>query len=126
MRSRTAFFPDGSTGAGLLVLRFSVAISTLALTAKASSEPNILQCLGISAAIGLCTGFYTRALAGMSVLATLIGVVAAIVPMEMAVLHVLSGFSRALTGPGAFSADARLFGRRTITLPDRDDSNTIE
>jgi putative oxidoreductase len=126
MRSRAAFFPGGLTGAGLLVLRFSIAISAIALAAKSFSQPQILQCLGIVAAVGLCAGFQTRALAGLSLLASLLGVITAVVPVEMGLLHAIFAVSLMLTGPGAFSADARLFGRRTITLPDRDDSHTIE
>lgn len=126
MRSGAAFFPDGLTGAGLFVLRLSVAASTLALTARSSSDPHILQCLGIAAAAGLCAGFQTRALAGLSLLASLLGMITVLVPVDMALLHAVSAAALTLTGPGAFSADARLFGRRTITLRGRDESHTIE
>ena len=37
----------------------------------------------------------------------------------IALLTGLSNVALALLGPGAFSLDARLFGRRTLRLPDR-------
>jgi hypothetical protein len=126
MRPGTSLFPGGFTGAGLLVLRFSVAFSVLALAARASFQPFILQCLATLAAVGLCAGFSTRALAVLSALASLLGSIAQVVSVEIALVHASFSVSLILAGPGAFSADARLFGRRTITLLDRDGSNTIE
>ncbi len=123
MRSGTAFFPDGIIGAGLLLLRFSVASSILLLTASVSQVSYVPQMLGVAAAAALCAGLQTRVVAGLALLAPLVCLVVKPTPVGPIALHALTALALAMTGPGAFSADARLFGRRTITLPDRDDSN---
>jgi hypothetical protein len=122
MGSGIALFPGGGIGAGLLVLRLSVTASMLMLTAELSPPPYIAQFLGIVAAVGLCVGLQTRVLAGLCLLASLLGFVMTTASSGVIVLHTVTSAALALTGPGAFSADARLFGRRTIKLPDRDDS----
>jgi hypothetical protein len=122
MGSGSAFFPGGVTGAGLLLLRFSVTASILMLTASLSQASYLPQFLGVVAAIGLCVGLQTRVLAGLSLLASLLGLAMGAAPLGLIILHAMSASALAMTGPGAFSADARLFGRKTITLPDRDDS----
>jgi hypothetical protein len=121
MSSETSFFPGGITGCGLLLLRFSVAVSVLMLAAHLSQASYLPQFLGVVVAAGLCVGLQTRVLAGLSVLAPLLCLVMAVAHLELVVLHALMATALAMTGPGAFSVDARLFGRRTITLPDRDD-----
>ncbi len=72
--------------------------------------------------MALCVGLQARVIAGFSLLASLAGLAVASAPLELVALHTISAAALVLTGPGAFSADARLFGRRTITLQDRDDS----
>lgn len=122
MSSRIALFPGGSTGAGLLLLRVSVAISTLMLTAACIRASYIPHFLGILVAIGLCGGLQTRILAGLGALASLACLLAPSPPLGLAAVHTISTIALALTGAGAFSLDARLFGRRTVTLPDSDDT----
>jgi hypothetical protein len=122
MRSRIALFPGGGAGAGLLLLRVSVAVSTLTLTAACIQASYIPHFLGALLAIGLCGGLQTRLLASLSPLASLACLLAATPPLGLAAVHVISAGALALTGPGAFSIDARLFGRRTVTLPDPDDT----
>lgn len=122
MSSRIALFPGGSAGAGLLLLRVSVAVSTLMLTAACIRASYIPHFLGVLVAIGLCGGLQTRALAAVSLFAALVCLVVPSPPLGLASVHVISAIALALTGAGAFSLDARLFGRRTVTLPDPDDT----
>jgi hypothetical protein len=83
----------------------------------------VLQGIFAVVAAVVCSGLQTRMLAGISVLAPVFGLVMGAAPIGVIVLHIMSTAALALTGPGAFSADARLFGRRTITLPNGDHSN---
>lgn len=115
-------FPGGSAGAGLLLLRASVAVSTLMLAAEFAPATYTPQFIGVLLAIGLCAGFQTRVFAALSLLAPLLCVIAATAP-GLAAVHAISAAALVMTGPGAFSVDARLFGRRTVTLPDPDDTN---
>lgn len=122
MRSGAVYFPGGVTGIGLLFLRFSVAASVLLLTAQVSRGPDILQLMGIALTAGLCAGLWTRLMAGLALLAALLCLALGGALPAWELLHALSAAALAMTGPGAFSADARLFGRRTITWRDRDDT----
>lgn len=122
MRSRIALFPGGGVGAGLLTLRVSVAASTLILTSSINQSSYIAQFIGVLCAIGLSAGLQTRIIAALSVLASLYGLLSPAAP-DIEAVHALSAAALVMTGPGAFSADARLFGRRTVALPDPDDTN---
>jgi hypothetical protein len=121
MRSGLALFPGGSVGAGLLMLRVSVAVSTLLLAAEFTPATYIPQFIGVLFGLALCAGFQTRIAAGLSLVAPLLCVIAATAP-GLSAVHSISAAALAMTGPGAFSVDARLFGRRTVTLPDPDDT----
>jgi hypothetical protein len=123
MISGLPLFPGGATGAGLLLLRFSVAISLLMLSAMHSGAANWLQFLAILTVASLCAGFQTRVLGGLSLAAPIFALAASRTPLLLAALHIVDALALVLTGPGAWSADAVLFGRRIVTLPDR--NNTI-
>jgi hypothetical protein len=113
-------FPGGAIGAGILLLRVAVAGSTVMLTDASISFPAYL--LGIAIVIGLCAGLLTRVMAGLSVLAC-VAVFVMTAAWETTLVPGLAAAALVLTGPGAYSLDARLFGRRTITLGGRDDTN---
>ncbi|MEJ1965667.1 MAG: hypothetical protein WDO56_30590 [Gammaproteobacteria bacterium] len=83
-------FPAGSPSAGLLLLRFAVAT---VLLLEASGHTALIVIAAAIIAISLAVGSGTSAL-----------LVAAI----------CQSLALALTGPGAYSLDARLFGRRLI------------
>jgi putative oxidoreductase len=112
-----ALFPGGIAGAGLLLLRLSVAGSLLLLTASCCDGANLCRFLAFLGAAGLFTGFETRILAALSL------AVVIFVPgphqQSIAAVHVIDAVALALTGPGRWSADAILFGRRDVILPDR-------
>jgi hypothetical protein len=118
MRSRIAIFPGGAAGAGLLLLRLSVAASALILIG-CDRFSNDVQILCILLAGGICAGLQTRVLAGLSLGVSLLDSASLGLPL----IHAISAMALVLTGPGAFSVDARLFGRRTITLADSEDTN---
>ena len=126
-------FPDGWPGVGLILLRLTVAFSAIAQG---------LAALGASDGAGFT--FWMTALAAVIVglilligfLTPLAGVAATIgyfvVGVSMFLANDANKQSQAFTaldlavmsialvllGPGAFSLDARLFGRREIIIPD--------
>jgi putative oxidoreductase len=121
-------FADGWPGLGLLLLRLLTGIGLIhfgfasVLTAPPLTTI-ILQSIGIGAGILLLIGLWTP----------VAGALAAIVKVWIAFLRysshsgdpwipivqaVLSAVL-AMVGPGAWSIDARLFGRRRIEMPER-------
>lgn len=125
-------FPYGSPGIGLLLLRLAIGVSGLldglnialfhAGIGPARWAPGLLELL-----LGtvLLVGFLTPIAAGLAAIRALyIGLPllaiqdpatreSAFTLLYIAVICV----ALALLGPGAFSIDARLFGRREITIP---------
>jgi len=119
-------FPDGRPGAGLLLLRAAAAIavvrSALYLAAAGSQTPGAWLVASVSAVAGVCVliGFMTPA--ASVVMGAMVAIAWSQAPLE-AFPHgfgvpLLIGVSAALAliGPGAFSVDARLFGRRRILV----------
>lgn len=117
-------FPNGRPGLGLLLLRLAVGVAVVVRGIHgASSQLDWESALGVAGAAGgalLLAGFLTPlaalwvagALALSRPLATSGG------PGDLSALLLLSDCGAlALLGPGAWSVDARLFGRREILIP---------
>lgn len=119
-------FPSGRAGLALLVLRTSVAAALL-LGAVVGSHALLWTAASGSIAVLLCAGFATPICAGVC------SIVAAIVAFRASgdgalcpTLFALTSLALALLGPGAYSLDARVFGRRRIVFTSRDkDRNQI-
>ena len=114
-------FPSGSPGLGLLLLRGFVALTLIiqVVSYVNSREPGatvwIVAALAFISAACLLIGFLTPVIAVI----TAVGAIALITsdfPFSNGSLIVLAA-AIALLGPGAFSLDARLFGRREILIP---------
>lgn len=115
-------FPGGVVGAGLLLLRISVAVS-LVCSACVVPEPYDLTLLpGVVAAAGLSIGLGTRLLAGLGCLALVLCMPVGLLSPGSVGPAALAAAALTLTGAGGLSLDAHMFGRRTIKLTDRDDS----
>lgn len=124
-------FPAGWPGVGLLLLRAAVGASLIVQgLACFGAEPRgawilILGGLAISAGASLLIGFLSPVTASLAALISLsfafsflppsLGNVLGGVPAT--VFATLMALAVALLGPGAFSLDARLFGRREIVIP---------
>jgi uncharacterized membrane protein YphA (DoxX/SURF4 family) len=117
-------FPEGWPGAGLLFLRFAAAIPVLELGIEGLAttplpDHLLLHLIAGGAATLLLAGFWTP-IAGLVLAATEIGL--AFSQSYDPWLHVLLGAlgaALAMLGPGAWSVDARLFGRKRIHIPRR-------
>jgi hypothetical protein len=110
-------FPPGLPGIGLLLLRSSVATALL-LEGYGHRQPGWIQAAAIMLSITLFAGYVTPIAAGIGLLfhgliwLTSGGGSAALVSIVSLDITAL-----ALLGPGAYSVDASLFGRRVVVLP---------
>jgi uncharacterized membrane protein YphA (DoxX/SURF4 family) len=126
-------FPDGWPGIGLIVLRIAVAFSAIAqgligLTTTSESSLSVWLTALVAVLVGLMVlvGFLTPfagvaatigyVITGVSLLLTgdASRQAQALTAVDLAVMSI----ALVLLGPGAFSLDARLFGRREIIIPD--------
>lgn len=125
-------FPSGKPGIGLLLLRaalggIALLLGTLELTASAGRSPVVWMAVSIllASGVGLIIGFMTpvaSSLVGLCVLGILFSwIPAPPLSLMVAVLAVITALAIALLGPGAFSVDGHLFGRREIVIPPRSD-----
>ena len=115
-------FPGGWQGVGLLLLRVLIAVLVLLPTvayiraAETVAGWSIVVLLLASAAC-LLLGFLTPVAAALLGL-TALGLAVSTTPYSIQQLEILVlAVVIALLGPGAFSVDARMFGRREILIP---------
>ena len=113
-------FPAGAPGIALLMLRVSIAAMLLLADEPGAHIASITwEFLALVAlCILLCIGLLTPAACVLSVL--LVGHQLFLITGRQTIsviLILVITTSLALLGPGAFSIDARLFGRRIIPLP---------
>jgi putative oxidoreductase len=120
-------FADGWPGIGLLLLRLLTGIALVYFGIANLREPPllataVLQIIGIGAGILLLVGLWTP----------VVGALAAIVKLWIAfsrfsshsgdpwvaILQAVLSAVLAMVGPGAWSIDARLFGRKRIDMPE--------
>jgi hypothetical protein len=119
-----SMFPHGGPGLALLLLRVSVAAAFFVNVANRTGFSSIRLLLAgallisISLAIGFLTPFLSVIACVSAVSNSLIGPHAGAI---IDVFSILDAAALALLGPGAYSVDARLFGRRVIVVPQHTD-----
>jgi hypothetical protein len=112
-------FPEGGPGVALLLLRVSVAamllIDTSSQRAVFAAHWTIV-CFAI-AAIALCFGLLTPVFSVLVCVIDVAGIfIAGRFDSPAVLLSVLNPIALALLGPGAYSLDARIFGRRVLVV----------
>jgi len=110
-------FPTGLPGLALLLLRGSVAIAFVVASFR-QEPPGWLQATAIILAIGLLAGYLTPIVAVAAVFVhAFVWFGLGLDATTWAVVASLDAVALALVGPGAYSIDAYLFGRRVVVLP---------
>lgn len=115
-------FPEGIPGFGLVILRAAVAVPLIyhAIAGLLNNQPPAaLALIAAGAAVLLAIGLWTP-VAGAIVAIAELGL-ALSDPSELSTsLHfALLGAALAMLGPGGWSIDSRLFGRKHIDIPTR-------
>lgn len=115
-------------GVGLLLLRTAIGLVTawqgarLVTSAGGSWLESAAGLTAIAAAAALIVGLLTPCAAALVAIGAAVSASQAVVPISLTsngVAHglvLIDAVSLALLGPGAFSIDARLFGRREIHI----------
>jgi uncharacterized membrane protein YphA (DoxX/SURF4 family) len=126
-------FPDSWAGLGLVILRLTIAFSGvvqgISIFTTSSGAPLSFKILGLGSiclSLVLVIGFLTPVVGSIATLCYLISgfelfvstdtsrYASALTALQLTVMSLIL----VLLGPGAYSVDARLFGRREIIIPD--------
>jgi putative oxidoreductase len=118
-----ARYPDGAAGIALVLLRLAcawIAFLVIACLPFPRFSPNASIVVSAALALALALGFGTRILAFVSAAAA---IAIAFMSGSDTALTMLAGAcgcaALGLLGPGAYSIDANMFGRRVIRLEPR-------
>lgn len=117
-------FPAGLPGLALLLLRAAVCIGLhLSSHIGPMSQASSMERIGESARFLVCTalllGLASPVAAALTLLASVWSVFASAGVHGTAILTALDAIALCLLGPGAYSIDSRLFGRRLLVIPPR-------
>ena len=112
-------FPAGRPGIALLLMRLSLSlVLTQSVVVRMSVlAPSWTQLLPYSLAAAVTLGIATPLVSGLSVVIQIVTCVLINRPYEwIQACTILNAIALVLLGPGAYSLDSRLFGRRRIDL----------
>jgi len=112
-------FPTGLPGLALLFLRASVAFAVVAETyGQAPTTAGWLKAIAVLIAAALSAGYLTPIAAAMAIAyEALVWSGFGIGGAAQAIIVCLDSLALALLGPGTYSIDGYLFGRRVVVLP---------
>ncbi|BBB62426.1 hypothetical protein UNDKW_4153 [Undibacterium sp. KW1] len=125
MQRLYSMFPAGRAGAGLLILRVVVALQLPAVSACCARPVLVdwMEWLAQATAVLLCVGILTPLLALLCAAMAafcLLNHGSQIQPLlPMFGLVIANAIASGLLGPGAYSLDAKFFGRRLILVNDK-------
>ena len=126
MQKLFSAFPGGWPGLGLLLLRALVGVTLIAQilsyvgSTKLSVLSLVLTALVLIIASCLLVGFMTPIAAMVIGLGAIALAASSFIETNQTLLNVIVLTTAiALLGPGAFSIDARMFGRREILIPNK-------
>ncbi len=108
-------FLRGPAGVALVLLRLAVTVALIGdIGAARAFAPGLLVAFTVAASVLVCAGLLTSLGAAAAVVHAIGHAVAGDVPAAFAAVAALQSAALAVIGPGAYSLDARLFGRRQV------------
>jgi hypothetical protein len=114
MRGFTSAFPEGASGIGLVFLRISVLLGFYEVHDPAGDGMWMTLLWGVTLLL-LAGGFLTPITVGACIVWNVMCFLASRHPDAAWLIgSVLSAAALGLLGPGAYSVDAKLFGRRRL------------
>lgn len=122
MQRTYSMFPLGTPGVGLVLLRFCLAASLWPFLhdAVAALAGDIVLWGVFCVAVALLIGLLTPVACGLCLVLASVELLSPDHHSLMCVLPVaLIALALLLLGPGAYSVDARLYGHRVLTLPEK-------
>lgn len=123
-------YPDGTAGIALVLLRLACAWMAPFVIGRLTflqSSPNAAMAVSVAFVLALAFGFGTRFAAFVPAVAALATLFAGGSDGSLAMLARACGCaSLGLLGPGAYSIDANVFGRRVIRLEPRAPDRTSD
>ena len=123
MQKLFSMFPSGAPGVALLMLRLTVTaefLFDLFALRWAVTMPSILW-IGVGVlALALCSGVATPLLSALAAVFQLVKLaIANGTDVPLHATHLSTAFALVLLGPGGYSIDAKLFGRRVMVIQSR-------
>ena len=120
-----SMFPQGGPGLALLLLRISVAATFFVENMhRYGASPSCLLFAGVLLiSTSLTIGLMTPLLSVVVGLSAVVSLVINLRPDLVLVSLILNSTALALLGPGAYSLDARMFGRRVVVVAPRKDED---
>ena len=124
MQRLFTMFPGGWPGAGLLLLRVAAALPLLIggsfdLRGVPPSWVHVTQFVAVTDGVLLVVGLWTPAAGSLKTVIELWIIFSSGDAVVAHVLRAMLGVSLVMLGPGAWSVDARLFGRKRIDIRSR-------
>ena len=117
-------FPRGAPGIALLILRVCVGTSILLGVGTTPQRTVWMIVTAIALSITLCFGFLTPIAALLTIPIYLVDTANLREAPTAVLIPILQAIALSLLGPGSYSIDAHLYGRRLVVLPptsDRDE-----
>jgi uncharacterized membrane protein YphA (DoxX/SURF4 family) len=117
-------FPDGWAGVGILLLRLSAGLPLVydgitGLLATPQIGPFVRELLTIGTGVFLLLGLWTPLSGTLAAMLQLWIAFEGADQLRAVLLLAAVGAALAMLGPGAWSVDAHLFGRKRIDIPNR-------
>ncbi len=117
MSTSSSVFPAGLPGAAILILRGAAALLMVFTSVHFDGISKLAQLGSMLVAILLVLGVFTRPVALACVALTMFAAAMARADQQAILgLLALNALALSFLGGGAYSVDARMFGRRVITM----------